>query len=252
MNLKGRRFENSRLGIEIFVYDVDGKEMFIGRDIAELLGYSNPSDAVSKNVAKDFKRRLFVRTIENTGYMRNAYDKNANVMMISESGLYQLIFKSDLKLAIDFQKWVCEEVLPSIRKNNFYISDSITDEQKDKLISDLTAQTKNSENLLLNNKKRKLVLETCLKDMFPNVPDVYEQFLSKMRKSGMLTESNKPTDKFRENNSTYGLFRHHEDTYIETTTKFTLTNNGINHLIKTLRVVDGELQSVSIKGDFNE
>ena len=193
--------------------------------------------------------------VENKSFAHYWSKENSEISWLPEGDFYKLIMKMrgiDNEKVNKFQDWVAFEVLPSIRKNNFYINESITDEQKDKLIQDLTAQTENSTNLLLNNKKRKLVLETCLKDMFPNIPDVYEQFLSKMRLSGMLTESNRPTDKFREKNLTYGLFRHHEDTYIETTTKFTLTNNGINHLIKTLRVVDGKLTSVYVQGDFNE
>lgn len=248
MKIKKDEFKHSELGIELDVYLIDEKEWFKAKDISDFLGYSE---------AKDMTRIISFEENINRHIVPNVVNPKGT-LFINEFGLYEIICKINktdstrFNKAREFQKWVFGIILPSIRKNNFYINEDITDEQKDKLISDLTAQTENSENLLLNNKKRKLVLETCLKDMFPNVPDIYEQFLNKMRMSGMLTESNRPTEKFREKNLTYGLFRHHEDTYIETTTKFTLTNNGINHLIKTLRVVDGKLQSVSVKGDCNE
>ncbi len=132
MNLKGKRFENSRLAMEIFVYDVDGKEMFVGRDIAEILGYSNPSTAISENVKTLQKKKVYVKTIENTGY--SEIPKNANINMITEIGLYQLVMRSNLSSAEEFQQGVFSEVLPSLRKTNSYVDEEhITKEQYESL-----------------------------------------------------------------------------------------------------------------------
>ncbi|MGL6098378.1 MAG: BRO-N domain-containing protein [Fusobacteriaceae bacterium] len=77
MNLKGEKFENCRLGMK----------MFIGREIAEMLGYSNPSTATSENVDKEYKTTLYVRSIENTGNsVKTNSEINNNIALIVELG----------------------------------------------------------------------------------------------------------------------------------------------------------------------
>ena len=134
MNLKGKKFENSRLDMEIYVYDIDGKEWFIGKDVAKILGYSNVSTAVSENVKKSQKKKIYVKTIENIWISEIPNSEiivvNNNLSFITEIGLYQLVMKSRRKEAEEFQDWVYGEVLPSIRKNNFYLdNENITSEQ---------------------------------------------------------------------------------------------------------------------------
>ena len=138
MNLKGRKFENSRLDMEIFVYEIEGKEWFIGKDVAELLGYPNPSTAVSENIKPSQRKSMYVRTIENIGISEKPNSEiitiNNNRSFITEIGLYQLVMKSRKPEAEEFQKWIYEEVLPSLRKNNFYIDkENITESQAEKL-----------------------------------------------------------------------------------------------------------------------
>lgn len=142
MNLKGKKFENSRLDMEIYVYDIDGKEWFIGKDVAKILGYSEKSKPLIKwgesgaIVWEENKKKIYVKTLENTGKCVGDTSKNINnnIVFVNESGLYQLIFGSTFTKAREFQKWVFEEVLPSLRKNNFYVDDeNITESQLDKL-----------------------------------------------------------------------------------------------------------------------
>lgn len=80
---------------------------FIGKDVAEALGYSNTRDALGTHVNAEDK---------NTVAIRDGNKGNPNVVVINESGLYSLILSSKLPSAKAFKHWVTSEVLPSIRK----------------------------------------------------------------------------------------------------------------------------------------
>lgn len=124
MNLIGRKFENSRLDVEIFVYEVDSEEWFIGKNIALSLGYKDPSGTV-KYINDTYKKKVYIKTIENIENVNKSHSEiqtiNNNITLINEFGLYQMVSKSTLLKAQEFQKWIYEEVLPSLRKNNYYI-----------------------------------------------------------------------------------------------------------------------------------
>lgn len=98
MNLKGKRFENSRLDMEIFVYEIDGKEWFIGKDIAELLGYSENSKPLRKwgtngaIVWEENKKKMYVKTVEIDSNIRVI---NNNLSFITKDGVLQLISNSE-------------------------------------------------------------------------------------------------------------------------------------------------------------
>lgn len=87
--------------------------MFCGKDIAEALGYKKPENALASHVDDDDKKvcRLGLTLIQGG---------NPNMTFISESGVYSLIFKSRLKTAKQFKRWVTSEVLPAIRKSGMY------------------------------------------------------------------------------------------------------------------------------------
>ena len=90
---------------------INGEPYFVGRDVAIALGYSNPNDALAKHVPDKYK---LVSQIAIAGQMRN-------VTLINEAGLYKLVMRSKLPNAEKFSDWVCEEVLPSIRKHGMYL-----------------------------------------------------------------------------------------------------------------------------------
>lgn len=83
---------------------------FVGKDVAEALGYSRPDHALTKHV--DAEDKLMYQ-IDTPGQKRNAY-------LINESGLYSLIFGSRLESARRFKRWVTSEVLPTIRQTGKY------------------------------------------------------------------------------------------------------------------------------------
>lgn len=90
---------------------IDGKEYFVGKDIADILGYANTRKAISDHV--DSEDKLMERFVTS--------GQNRNMTLINESGLYSLIFSSKLPTAKKFKRWVTNEVLPSIRKHGMYI-----------------------------------------------------------------------------------------------------------------------------------
>ena len=91
----------------------DGKP--VANDIAKILGYAQPRDAVYRICDKEYLTVCKIPTLEN-GIQK---ERSTNVIA-EDAGIYQLIFKSKLESAKKFQKWVFEEVLPSIRKTGKY------------------------------------------------------------------------------------------------------------------------------------
>lgn len=91
---------------------INSEPWFIGKDVAEILGYSNPRDAISKHVDSEDKNSVAIRD----GITRG----NPNQTIINESGLYCLVLSSKLPSAKKFKRWVTSEVLPALRKTGQY------------------------------------------------------------------------------------------------------------------------------------
>lgn len=118
-------FENEEFG-SIRTVTRDGEVWFVGKDVAEALGYTNPKNAVPNHVNEEDKLST---QIEYAGQRRT-------VTVINESGLYALIFGSKLESAKRFKRWVTSEVLPAIRKTGSYDMDEYSPEMKAILMHD--------------------------------------------------------------------------------------------------------------------
>ena len=95
---------------------VDSEPWFVGKDVAEKLGYSNASKAVINHVDEEDKvKEIITHTI-------NGYVVKTQTTLINESGLCSLILRSKLPSAKQFKRWITSEVLPSIRKDGGYIA----------------------------------------------------------------------------------------------------------------------------------
>lgn len=103
-------FENTEFG-KIRALEINGEPWFVGKDVADVLGYSNSRDALSKHVDEEDK---------NTVAFHDGNKGNPNQTIINESGLYSLILSSKLPGAKKFKRWVTSEILPSIRKTGGY------------------------------------------------------------------------------------------------------------------------------------
>lgn len=107
-----RVFENTEFG-SIRTLEINNEPWFVGKDIAVILGYSNPRDALAKHVDDEDKG---VAKCDTPGGRQD-------ITVINESGLYSLVLSSKLPTAKKFKRWVTSEVLPAIRKTGGYVND---------------------------------------------------------------------------------------------------------------------------------
>ena len=104
-------FENEDFG-QLRMIFIDGKQYFMANDVAKALGYSVPKDAITRHC----KGAMFQRYLTDGG--------EQEVKVIPEGDVYRLIIRSKLPKAEEFEKWVFDEVLPSIRKTGGYIQET--------------------------------------------------------------------------------------------------------------------------------
>ena len=107
-------FDNPEFG-KVRTMEINGEPYFVGKDVADILGYSNTRDALTKHVDSEDKNTVAI--CDGKG--------NPNQTVINESGLYSLILSSKLPKAKEFKRWVTSEVLPSIRKHGAYAVDEL-------------------------------------------------------------------------------------------------------------------------------
>ena len=124
-------FNNPEFG-EIRSVQIDGEPWFVGKDIADILGYQNGSRDIQRHVDDEDK---LTHRISASGQMRD-------VILINESGVYALIFGSKLDKAKAFKHWVTSEVLPQIRQTGGYAAPPQGDKMLD--VQMLNARTANA------------------------------------------------------------------------------------------------------------
>lgn len=106
-------YKNAELG-SVRTAVIDGEPFFVGKDVAVILGYSNPQKALRDHVDEEDKTLNDSFTVNGT-----------KGILINESGLYSLILSSKLPNAKKFKRWVTSEVLPSIRRYGMYATDDL-------------------------------------------------------------------------------------------------------------------------------
>ena len=117
-------FKNDSFG-SVRVIEREGEPWFVGKDVAEVLGYENPTKAIRDHVdAAD--KLMGVQNV--TPSIKDALGRDQFPTWINESGLYCLIMASKLPNAHQFQRWVTSEVIPSIRKHGAYATDAVIDQ----------------------------------------------------------------------------------------------------------------------------
>lgn len=105
-------FKNAEFG-EVRTLAIDDKPYFVGKDVAEILGYSNSRKALADHVDVEDKGVTKCDTLGGT----------QELTVINESGLYSLILSSKLPTAKKFKHWITAEVIPSIRKHGAYMTE---------------------------------------------------------------------------------------------------------------------------------
>lgn len=100
-------------GQQVRTLKIGNNPWFVGKDVANILGYSRTADALKAHVDEDDK---LTRQFTDSGQSRKMY-------VINESGLYSLILSSKMPNAKKFKHWVTSEVLPAIREHGAYMTD---------------------------------------------------------------------------------------------------------------------------------
>ena len=97
--------------------DINGVPYFVGKDVAEILGYSNTRKALLDHVDEEDKTDGVT--------IRDSIGREQAPVLINESGLYSLILSSKMPNARRFKRWVTSEILPTIRKHGVYATDEL-------------------------------------------------------------------------------------------------------------------------------
>ena len=153
-------------GQEVRTLTIDDEPWFVGKDVADILGYQNGSRDINRHVDEEDRQNYQNGTFGNRG-----------VTVINESGLYSLILSSKLPQAKEFKRWVTSEVLPAIRRQGGFIREDL---DEDAFIALFTGQKKLRE-------QQATMLEDIdyLKSEQPIHPS-YAQSLLKKRKARVV------------------------------------------------------------------
>ena len=137
-------------GQDVRTVIINNEPYFVGKDVAEILGYTNSRQALKNHVDEDDKG---VSKCDTPGGKQD-------LVIINESGLYSLILSSKLPQAKEFKRWVTSEVLPTIRKHGMFATDELLDNQ-DFAIATLQK--------LKEEREAKKLLEATIEEQKPKV-----------------------------------------------------------------------------------
>ena len=136
-------FKHPQFGKLTVIKKADDELWFIGKEVAEKLGYTDTDQAIRKRV---FDEDKLTRRFDGSG-------QNRKMTIINESGLYSLILSSKLPSAKEFKHWVTSEVLPSIRKNGAYIRN-----QENMTPAEIVARGLIAAQKIINEKEKEIAI----------------------------------------------------------------------------------------------
>lgn len=247
-------FDKAEFG-SVRVIMQDNEPWFVAKDVATILGYAKPENAVATHVDDEDKTSTLIQG--------SGSNYKSNAVLINESGLYSLIMSSKLPTAKQFKRWVTSEVLPSIRKHGVYATQSFVEKALadpdawiqvlQQLKQERLAREKAEAKILEDKPKVELanavsssdtsiligVLAKMLKQNGVNIGQ--NRLFSWLRNNGYLTQKNDPTQKAMD----MGLFDIHERNV-----KF---GDEQEHLVRTTKVTGkGQVYFINIflNGDF--
>lgn len=227
-------FKNEAFG-EIRTIEVNSEPWFVGKDVAEVLGYSNPQKAVRDHIDDDDRTVNESFTVNGT-----------QGVLINESGLYSLILSSKLPNAKAFKRWVTSEVLPAIRKHGLYATDELLDNPD--LIIQMASKLKEerearevleAENDIMKPKAlfadavsashTSILVGDLAKLLRQNGIDIgANRLFEKLREKGFLMKSGSSKNMPTQSSMDRGLFEIKEGSYIN--------SDGVNVVTKTTKV----------------
>lgn len=242
-------FENEEFG-KVRTLSKDGEPWFVGRDVAEILSYTNSRKAIGDHVDEEDKG---VTKCDTLGGVQE-------LTVINESGVYSLVFGSKLPKAKAFKRWVTSEVIPAIRKHGGYLTPDKVEEILTNPDSIIRLATQLKEERAKRAEAEKVIEEQRPKALFAdavsasktsiligalaklirqNGVDVGQKRLFEwLRKEGYLIKSgndkNMPTQRSMEQ----GLFEVKEGSYVD--------GDGVNRITRTTKVTGkGQLYFVN-------
>lgn len=150
-------FNNPEFG-DVRVVMQDGEPWFVGKDVAKILGYAKPLNAIATHVDEDDSLKQG---------LTDSLGRIQETILINESGLYSLILSSKLPSAKKFKRWVTSEVLPTIRKTGGYVDQSRSDlfidtylpfaDEATRTLFKSTLDVINSQNEMIKNKNQEII-----------------------------------------------------------------------------------------------
>lgn len=229
-------FKNQEFG-SVRTLVINSEPWFVGKDVAEALGYKNTKDALAKHVDSEDKEILKSQnaTLENI--------PNRGVTVVNESGLYSLVLSSKLPSAKKFKRWVTSEVLPALRKTGQYQVKELSGQElmakalieaqnvlaaKDKQIEEMKPKALFADAVATSHTS--ILVGELAKILKQNGIDMGQKRLfAWLREKGYLikrqgTDYNMPTQKAME----LGLFEIKEGSYVN--------GSGVNITTKTPKV----------------
>ncbi len=148
-NLQAFNFEER----EVRTLTVNNEPWFVGKDVAESLGYAKPLNAIATHVEEDDSLKQG---------LTDSLGRSQQTIFINESGMYALIFGSKLETAKKFKRWVTSEVLPTIRKHGMYATENTIEQ----LLSDPDTAIKLLETIKVEREQR-LIAEQRVNELQP-------------------------------------------------------------------------------------
>ncbi len=208
MENKIKIFENEEFG-RVRTVITDGEPWFVGKDVAVILGYSKPRNAIATHVDCEDKK---------VAPIQGDLGGTQQMIIINESGLYSLILSSKMPKARDFKRWVTSEILPTIRRTGGYVADEdmfienylpfLEEPYKglfrlqmmainqlnerichDQPLVEFANQVAGTENVIDMNAMAKLAVEE-------NIPIGRNRLFRWLRENGILMSDNLPYQKF--------------------------------------------------------
>lgn len=257
-------FKNNEFG-QVRTLIVDDKPYFVGKDVAEILGYARPTKAIQDHCKGVLKWDIGVTTgLKADG--TPAY-QNVKMSIIPEGDLYRLIIKSKLPKAQKFEEWVMDEVLPTIRKHGAYMSNEVIEEtlnNPDFIIGLATKlkeeKQKNELQLqLLNKQQPKVVIAdrfTSCKGFidiksFVKMLDIphmgRSNFFKWLRGNGILMRDNIPYQRYSDHFKVINVIGKDGRWHKQTVMKY----KGIEYIVKRL-IKDGYIEKIDYKKIINK
>lgn len=247
MNNKIEIFKNKDFG-QVRTLLIDNEPYFVGKDVAEILGYTNSKDAIQKHIDDEDKQiiqRSQFATLE---------IPNRGLTVINESGLYSLILSSKLPTAKKFKRWVTSEVLPQIRKTGGYIpvNEEMTDSEIMARALLIAQGTINKKDELIRQHEKTIEQQKPLVDFANTIASTSKSidmssFAKLIKDEGIKMGRNKLFEWLRNNgylmkNKNNEPYQRYIDSKIFEVVEYTITINGKSEpKIKTLVTGKGQI-----------